>query len=170
MLNSLFRMNWASLSRGLAPLFFLTLVPLLLPHIGFAQKRPQVEDSILGVSIGSKFDEVRARLDHIGTSAGRTTRDGGRKEAWNLRETEFANIALKTDAKGNVVWVSGFLRPGKEIPFSRLGDLALAKGATESQAIWNVETPVGGYRLVAKGQSGKAGVVYLLSIATPPIQ
>jgi hypothetical protein len=145
------------------------LIALLLPHIAVAQKRSQVEDSILGVRIGATFNEARAQLDHIGTSAGRTTRDGGRKEAWNLRETDFSNIALKTDAKGNVVWVSGFLRPGREIPFDKLGELTLAKGATDSQAIWNVETPAGGYRLVAKGQNGKAGVVYLLSLATPPV-
>jgi hypothetical protein len=170
MLNSHFRMIWASLTRGLARLIFLMLIALFLPHIAVAQKRSQVEGSILGVSVGARLDEARVRLDRIGTSDGRTTRDGGRKEAWHLRETAFASIALKADAKGRVVWVSGFLRPGREIPFDKLGELTLAEGVTGTQAIWNVETPSGGYRLVAKGQNGKAGVVYLLSLAAPPVQ
>ena len=41
---------------------------------------------------------------------------------------------------------------------------------TKSQAIWNVSSASGGYRLVAKGADGKASVVYLLSLDFPEIQ
>ena len=66
-----------------------------------------------------------------------------------------------------MVWVTGFVRPNEELPFSALGDTSLAVRATDSQAIWNVATPNGGYRLVAKGQNGRARVIYFLSLATP---
>ncbi len=66
--------------------------------------------------------------------------------------------------------MSAFARPGKETQFSKLGDLSKAARAADSQAIWNVETPEGGYRLVAKGANGKASVVYLLSLAFPAVQ
>jgi hypothetical protein len=36
--------------------------------------------------------------------------------------------------------------------------------------MWNVATLARGYRLIAKGQSGKARVVYLLSLATAPVK
>ena len=123
-------------------------------------------DSILGVGIGTSLEEARVKLGPLGTSGGRDTRDGGRKEQWNLKETEFSAIVYRTDAKGKVMWVSGFVRPGREIPFSKLGDPARAMGKSESEIAWNVETQAGGYRLVAKGPEGKARIVYLLSLAT----
>jgi hypothetical protein len=143
---------------------------LLGSAIAQKSKEARVINSLLGVSIGSTLEETRARLSSLGSGGGRDTRDGGRKEAWTLKGTEYATLAFKTDGKGKVVWVSAFARPGKEIPFSKLGDLSKAARAAESQAIWNVETPQGGYRLVAKGVQGKASVVYLLTLAFPEMQ
>ncbi|HEU4595792.1 MAG TPA: hypothetical protein VFS10_11680 [Pyrinomonadaceae bacterium] len=131
----------------------------------------KVLDSILGVRIGSSLEEAHAKLKDLGTVGGRATREGGRKEAWTLKGGEFTSIAYKTDASGRVVWLTGFVRPGKEIPFSQLGDLARANGKDETEAAWTVEAPGGGgYRLVAKGPKGKARVVYLLSLEAPPVR
>jgi hypothetical protein len=142
---------------------------LLGSAVAQKSKEGRVINSILGVSIGNTLEETRAKLIPLGTGGGRDTRDGGRKEAWTLKGTEYATLAFKTDGKGKVVWVSAFARPGKEIPFSRLGDLSKAVRA-DSQAIWNIETSQRGYRLVAKGVNGKASVVYLLSLAFPEMQ
>jgi hypothetical protein len=128
----------------------------------------QVADSILDVRIGSSLEEVHLKLKELGTFGGRATREGGRKEAWTLKGGEFTSIAYKTDASGRVVWVTGFVRPGREIPFSKLGDLARATGKDDAEAAWSVETPGGGYRLVAKGPKGRARVVYLLSLERAP--
>lgn len=155
---------------GPACLSILSVV-LVLVSAAMAQssKESGVINSILGVSIGSTLEETRAKLGSLGSGGGRDTRDGGRKEAWTLKGTDYATVAFKTDGKGKVVWVSAFARPGKEILFSKLGDLS--KGAaSDSQAVWNVETPKGGYRLVAKGAKGKASVVYLLSLEFPEMQ
>jgi hypothetical protein len=92
--------------------------------------------------------------------------EGAAKLVWGLKGTDYSSVALKVNSKGRVVWVTGFVRPGKELLFSELGDTSLAVRATDSQAIWNVATRSGGYRLVAKGESGKARVIYLLSLAT----
>ena len=133
-------------------------------------KETRAINSLLGVSIGSTLEEARSKLTPLGTGGGRDTRDGGRKEAWTLKGTDYANIAFKTDGKGRVVWVSAFTRPGKEISFSKLGDLSKTAQTPGSQAVWNIETPQGGYRLVAKGANGKASVIYLLSLEFPEIQ
>lgn len=172
MTNSVFTIHRASPLAGLVTLLTLALVLSFQPANASAQTNKQIQatDSIFGVSIGAKFTDVRLRLDQFGTSGGRDTRDGGRKEAWTLQETDFSYLTVRANKQGKIVWISGFLRPGKELPFTKLGDLALAKGATRAQAIWNVETPDGGYRLVAKGLDGKATVIYLLSLATPPIE
>jgi len=144
---------------------------MLLTSSTPAQKREQLSaiDSLLGISIGTTLEDARARLTQIGTGGGRDTRDRGRKEAWTLKETDYATLAFKTDGKGKVSWVSAFVRPGKEIPFSKLGDPTTAASVSDSQVIWNIETSQGGYRLVAKGVKGKASVVYLLSLAFPEI-
>jgi len=174
-MNSLFHSRRASLLAGLA-LAFLLGAPLTVS----AQKseRTRVVNSILGIGIGIKLDIVRAKLDRLSTRKGRESlegqekqqeeaeeREGGRKEAWTLTSTNYATLAVKTDDKGRVVWVTGFVRPGQEIPFAKLGDLSSATTSNDARAIWNVATPRGGYRLVAKGQDGKARVVSLLFLA-----
>ncbi|HEX5708790.1 MAG TPA: hypothetical protein VFX96_15940 [Pyrinomonadaceae bacterium] len=125
----------------------------------------RVLDSVLGVRIGTSIEEAHAKLKDLGTVGGRATRDGGRKEAWTLKKTEFNSIAYKTDARGRVVWVTGFVREGQEIPFERLGDLTRAHASGETEVAWNVVTEEGDYRLVAKGPNRRARVVYLLSLA-----
>jgi hypothetical protein len=171
----------ASLPPRLAFAFFLLA---LFPVTVLSQKgeRARVIDSILGVGIGTKLEKVHEKLDRLSTRKAHSTREeeareeeeqereGGRKEAWYLRTTDYATVALKTDREGRVVWITGWLRPGREIAFGKLGNLSSALGVTESRAVWNVATPTGGYRVVAKGQNGKARIISLLSLATSPVQ
>lgn len=127
-------------------------------------------ESLAGIGIGTSLDEARSRLARIGSGGGRDTREGGRKEAWTLRETDFTSVAFKTNKAGRIVWVSAFVRPDREVLLAKLGDPAKATTFTKSEAIWNVSTASGGYRLVAKGAEGKASVVYLLSLDFPEVQ
>jgi len=170
-MRSCFQTRKAGLRMRPACLWSLVIL-LVLGPAALAQKSKdaRVINSILGVSIGNTLEETRAKLTPLGTGGGRDTRDGGRKEAWTLKDTDYATLAFKTDRKVKVVWVSAFARPGKEVPFSRFGDLSKAARAADSQVIWNVGTPQGGYRLVAKGANGKASVVYLLSLTLPEMQ
>ena len=126
--------------------------------------------SLVGIGIGTPLDEARSKLSKLGTGGGRETRDGGSKEAWTLRETDFATVAFKSNGAGKVVWISAFVRAGREVPFSTLGDPGKATSVTSSQIVWNVATPGGGYRLVAKGSGQKASVIYLLSLDFPEIK
>lgn len=125
---------------------------------------------IQGIGIGTTLEDARSILGRIGTGGGRDTRDGGRKEAWTLKETDFATIAFKTNGAGRIVWISAFIRAGKEVQFTKFGDPSKAASFGKSQAIWNVGSGRSGYRLVAKGTEGKANVVYLLSLDFPEIE
>jgi hypothetical protein len=176
MMHSDFRNHRTGSFTGPVPLALLLLAILSLSPFVMAEKVKirRVTDSILGVQIGSRFEDARAKLNPLSETKKRATEEEdeeegerGRKEAWKLKGTSFTTIALKANSRGRVIWVTGFLRPGKEIPFSELGDISLAVGVTDSQAVWNVATPGGGYRLVAKGQKGRAHVIYLLSLNVP---
>lgn len=167
---------------------FLLLLVFLTASVGSAQRvaRAQVADSILGVGIGSSLEQAHAKLDRLRTRKAHSTheeseqeearekqeqeREGGRKEAWALRTTDYATVALKVDREERVVWITGFVRPGQDIPFAKLGNLSSATVVTNTRAIWNVATPGGGYRVIAKGQNGKARVVSILSLASPPVE
>lgn len=145
--------------------FVSLLMLMLLTASAYAQ-----ENSLSGIGIGTSLEEARSILSRIGTGGGRATRDGGRKEAWTLKETEFVSIAFKTNGEGRVVWISAFVRPGKEVPFTKFGDPAKATSSSKSLVIWNIGNERTGYRLVAKGTEEKAAVVYLLALNLPEIQ
>jgi len=147
---------------------FINLLLLVLLAVPVSAQKIVV-GSLEGIAIGTSLDDARSLLARIGTGGGRDTRDGGRKEAWTLKETDFATLAFKTNGAGRVVWISAFVRQGKEMPFSKLGDPTKATTLTKSEAIWNVGHERGGYRVVAKGAEGKASVVYLLSLDFPEI-
>ena len=157
---------------GPVSLFTLAAAICLLSFTAYAQvgKDKVLVDSILGIGIGSNLNDAHARLDPLGINGGRDTKERGRKEVWTFKETDFASLALKTNKQGSVVWVSGFLRPGREIDFAKFGEVSRATLSNESEAVWNIETPAGGYRLVVKGGGQKARVIYMLSLALPPIE
>lgn len=162
---------------GPVPLFFLSLLILTSSVVLAQNEQALVIDSILGVGIGTSLDQAREKLARLSKREGRdegVTEEeepkGSRKEAWALRGTNYVTVALKVDREGHVVWITGFVRPGKEIPFAKLGNLSSATAVTKARAIWNVATPNGGYRVIAKGQNGRARVVSILSLASRPIE
>ena len=168
------RLGWLFAS-GTSLFVILFFTPSLL--VAQQRARPQAIDTILGVGIGTTFDQAHAKLDRLRKGEKGDTeepeneeREGGRKEMWSLMATNYASVALQTDQEERVVWITGFVRPGQAIPFAKLGNLSSATTVTDSRATWNVATPGGGYRLIARGQNGKALVISLLSLATPPIQ
>lgn len=150
----------------------LSFLPLASPRPALAHNGggERVADSILGVKIGMGLEEARAKLKNLGAFGGRDTRDGGRKEQWTLKKTQYTYVVYQTDGQGRVKWVTGFVRPGREMPFAKLGDLRAAARKSEQEATWNVERPEGNYRLMAKGAGGKARLVQLVSLALPPMQ
>jgi hypothetical protein len=140
-------------------------------------RRVRVTDAILGVRLGSTLEEAREKLKGLVKKGGGAEgegereggREGGRKEAWALRKTEFASIAYQADDGGRVRWVTGFVRPGREIPFSKLGDLSQASHKSEQAAIWNVQRAEGNMRVIVRGSGWKARVVQVLSLEAPPV-
>lgn len=154
-----------------APFVLLLLSVALAAQGGNAKDgRSSVINSILGVRLGASLEETQELLKPLGTMGGRGTRDGGRKEAWTLKGTDFASITYQTTGKGRVKWVMAFLRPGKEIPFEKLGDLKFATLRNQTDVVWSFEDPQGNYRVAARGAEGRARVIYLMLVPSPPMQ
>lgn len=129
-------------------------------------------DAILGVRLGATLEEAREKLKGLrksgGEGEGEEEGEAGRKEAWILKKSAYNSIAYQSDAGGRVQWVTGFVRRGKEIPFSKFGDLARASSKSDQGAVWNVQRPEGNFRLIVRGSGGKASVVHLLTLKAPP--
>jgi hypothetical protein len=143
---------------------------LLLSAGGAARRQPggSVQDEILGIRINSDAQSAERKLDALGsrqTDAEQEESQPGHTLAWRLKGSGFQRIAIRRNANGKVLWLTGVVRRGREIPFARLGDLSMAKRATDAEAIWYVDTPDGGYRLIGRGKDGKASLVSLLSLS-----
>jgi hypothetical protein len=118
-------------------------------------------EAILGIQIGTPLADARKTLAPLGRSDTRESA-ASTKEVWHLDGTGFEWIALKADAKGRVVWITGHRRAGREIPFDAIG---LAPGvATDSIAIWHVNGEFQSERLTLRGANRRAQVVTLLEV------
>jgi len=153
---------------------FLSLVALAWTVPAFpSQAQTATCDAIQGIRAGSDFDEVKTVLAPFGPTARSPEKEEEREEkrrgVWSLARGDYETIVVESDEDGKVVGVSGFVRKGREIPFTRLGSQASAARWTDSAAIWTVATSKGGYRLIAKGPERRARVVTLLSLAVPAV-
>lgn len=126
-------------------------------------------DAIQGIRPGSDFDEVETVLAPFGPTSRSSEKEEEREEkrrgVWSIARGDYETIVVESGEDGKVSGVTGFVRKGREIPFTRLGRRAAAARWTGTAAIWTVPTSEGGFRLIAKGPEGRARVVTLLSLA-----
>jgi len=142
---------------------------------------PPAGDSLAGIKIGMDRDDAHAALTAGGASSP-SEGDAGRKkdkpgdkgksgdpdeavpEVWALKNSPYAKIVFAADDHDKVLWVTAFARPGQDVPFAQIGNLARAAASGPAFAVWNVISPRGSYREIARGQGGKAQVVSLLPL------
>lgn len=117
--------------------------------------------SILGIEIGTASAQVHRLLAPLGVRDARED-EGSTKEVWRLTETGFAWIALKMDADGRVVWITGHRRKGQEIPF----DTFVKKPDVDAGtiAIWHVNGTHSAQRMTLRGAGRRAQVITLVDV------
>ena len=120
-------------------------------------------NEVLGVGIGMPVANVRLALDKMGTREGRPTSNRTSKETWRLDLTPYEQIVVRADAEGRVSWVTAFVRRDQIIPFGMFGPRSGAVSFTDNQATWNVENGEHPYKLLVRGQHGRATVVTLVA-------
>ncbi len=182
-LNSIIASPWLHSTLGAALIFGLTSRQV----IAGAQRVKPGTPTLAAIRVDMTLDAAHASLRRLGQPLGGETQtkpgkpetdarekrqkgekeetEGGRKEAWTLKTSDFATVAFQADKQDRIVWITGFVWADREIPFARLGDLSRALRDKDFQAVWNVTGANGGYRLIARGPGGKARVVTLLVLA-----
>lgn len=141
-----------------------------------AAKSVRVQTSILGVEIDSTLEAAHARLDPLSEPAKpplREAEDGelGEKQQkvlWQLAKSDFSSVYVKTDDKERVIYVTGFLRPGKELPFEKIGQVEKAPMLTETAVAWDTVKPKRPLiRVVARGTNRRASSITIFVVKRP---
>ncbi len=141
------------------PLLVLAIVVVLQQPAGADAEVTQ--HAILGVEVGMALSEARDRLRPLGRTDAREL-TAGMKQVWRLDATGFEWVALRSDAEGRVVWITGRRRPGHELPFDAIG--TPPRTQTDSTAVWNVDGRFAPERLTLSGTGRRAQVVTLSAV------
>jgi len=141
-----------------------------------AAKSVKVETDILGVKVDSSLDAAHAILDSLCDSAHRPKEEAGeaergeheRKVFWQLAKSDFSSLLVKADDKERIIYILGSLRPGKEIPFDKIGELEKAPLLSDKVVAWDVVKPDNSLlRVVARGAERKASSITVFIVKRP---
>ena len=139
-------------------------------------KSVKVKTDILGVKVGSSLDAAHAILDSLCDSAHRPKEEAGEakrgehehKVFWQLAKSDFSSLLVKTDDRERITYILGSLRPGKEIPFDKIGELEKAPLLSDKVVAWDVVKPDNLLlRVVAQGVERKAGSITVFIVKRP---
>ena len=113
-----------------------------------AAKSVKVNMSILGLKLGSTLEQAHEKLDKLCDSTHRPkeekeeeSEEGEQKVLWELARTDYSFVFVKANEKGKITYLSGFLRPGKQIPFGKIGDTNKAPIQNAELIAWDVLRP-----------------------------
>ena len=90
---------------------------------------------------------------------------GTRKVLWQFAETDYSAVFIKTDYDQRIASISAIVRPGKELPFDKIGEVEKAPVRSEAQVAWDVIRPGRPlFRVVAQGTDGKASTINIFLV------
>ncbi|MGI8889836.1 MAG: hypothetical protein ACR2G0_03515 [Chthoniobacterales bacterium] len=133
----------------------------------------KVQTDILGLELGVSLEAARVKLNPLGTPGKPALEEGEKPEEgdeqhrvlWHLTRTDFKNVYVKTNDEDQLIYISGFIRAGKEIPFSKIGEVEKAPISSESAVAWDVVRPNKPLlRVVARGENKKASSITIFYV------
>jgi hypothetical protein len=145
----------------------------------YEQRRANAEtvnvmQSILDLEPGSSLEQAHAKLDKLSDPAHppKQEEEGPQKgEAsehkvlWQLAQTDYSFVFVKTDDKERINYIKAFLRPGKEIPFEKIGETEKAPVQDSTTIAWDVLRPKRPlFRVVATGAERKANSIMIFVV------
>jgi hypothetical protein len=141
-------------------------------------KSVKIQTSILGLELGSTIEQARAKLDKLkdpSQSSKEENEDSEKGEEenesralWQLAKSEYSAVYIKADDKGKITYLNAFLRPGKEIPFDKIGDVNKAPIQSSNVIAWDVIRPHRPlFRVVASGKDRKANSIAIFIVKRP---
>ena len=142
-----------------------------------AAQSVQVQTAILGIELDSTLESVHSKLDSLGDPSARPL-DGAKEAArqtegehtvsWQLAKTDYGSVFVKADDKERITYIAAYLRPGKEMPFDKIGELEKAPVLTDRVVAWDVVKPNRPLiRVVARGSDRKANSITIFIVKRP---
>lgn len=141
-------------------------------------KSVKVQTSILGIELGATLKEAHAKLDKLRDPSQETKEEKQDSEKgeqenesrvlWQLAKSDYSAVYIKADDKERITYINVSLRPGKEIPFAKIGDIKKAPLQSTSVIAWDVIRPHRPlFRVVASGEHQKASNVSIFVVKRP---
>src|SRR6266566_7417286 len=160
----------ASPAQSQSPLPIYSLAPYE-ERIAAAQS-VKVMTSILGLELGSTLEEAHAKLDKLSDPKHppkEEEEEGSEtKVLWQIAKTDYSAIFMKADAEKRITYLIAILRPGKEIPFEKIGETKKAPVQDANTIAWDVVRPNRPlFRVVANGTGRKANNITMFVVKRP---
>lgn len=142
-----------------------------------AAQSVKVQTAILGIELDSTLESAHSKLDSLGQLSARPL-DGadeaaGRTEdeykiSWQLPKTDYSSVFVKADGKERITYIAAYLRPGREMPFDKIGQLEKAPVLPDRVVAWDVVRPNRPLiRVIARGSERKANSITMLIVKRP---
>ena len=142
-----------------------------------AAQSVKVQTAVLGIELDSTLESAHSKLDSLGQRSARPVdgadetaerNEGEHKVSWQLAKTEYASVFVKADEKKRITYIAGYLRPGKEMPFDKIGQLEKAPVLSDRVVAWDVVRPNRPLiRVVARGSGRKANSITIFIVKRP---
>lgn len=133
-----------------------------------AAQSVKVMTSILGLELGSTLEQAHTKLDKLSDPAHppKEEEEGReRKVLWQLARTDYSAVFVKSDERKRITYINAFLRPGKEIPFEKIGDTKKAPLQDINTIAWDVLRPNRPlFRVVASGADQRASSITIFIV------
>jgi hypothetical protein len=141
-------------------------------------KSVKVQTSILGLELGATIEQAHEKLDKLkdpsqSSKEEKEDSEKGEEEnesraVWQLAKSDYSAVYIKADDKGKITYLNAFLRPGKEIPFDKIGDVKKAPLQSANVIAWDVIRPHHPlFRVVASGKDRKANSIAIFTVKRP---
>jgi len=139
-------------------------------------KSVEVQTDILGIGIDSSLVAAHTTFNSLGDAAHRPKEkvddvepdEREHKVLWQLAKTDFGSVYVKADDEDRITYIAAYLRPGKEMPFDKIGELKKAPVLTDRVVAWDVVRPNRPLiRVVARGSERKANSITIFIVKRP---
>jgi hypothetical protein len=90
------------------------------------------------------------------------------RRGWNGPCFIYGSVFVKAHKKERITYIAAYLRPGKEMPFDKIGQLEKAPVLTGRVVAWDVVRPNRSLiRVVARGSERKANSITIFIVKRP---
>jgi hypothetical protein len=133
-----------------------------------AAQSVKVQTAILEIELDSTLKSAHSKLDSLGDPTAAKQRQREHKVLWQLAKTDYGSVFVKADEKERITYIAAYLRPGKEMPFDKIGQLEKAPVLTDRVVAWDVVRPNRPLiRVVARGSERKANSITMFIVKRP---